>query len=129
MSVPGHCATSVGHRCRALVTPGMPAWFQICPTVALLETMKDGLPPPTKTNRQRLSFAKSPLSGEHQGRQKSEKPGTPCFKHLVLTGVRQLCLPLLRKVNITLASLLPRTVAVELPEAPAPLTQGHKQKW
>ena len=33
-SAPGHCATSLGHRCYPLVTLGIAAWFRICPCVA-----------------------------------------------------------------------------------------------
>lgn len=43
---------------------------------ALLETMKEGLPAPTKMDRQRLASAKSPVSDEYDRRQKSEMPGT-----------------------------------------------------
>lgn len=42
-------------------------------------------------------------------------------------GVGQVCLHLLRKVNITPVSRFPGKVAIEIPEAP--IMQGHKRKW
>ena len=66
-SVPGHRATSIGHSCSALVTPGMPAWFQICPCIAGGPWRKLSHHPP-KRNRQRLAVAKSPVSDEPDGR-------------------------------------------------------------
>lgn len=75
---PGVCAWALSHQCRAqllrLGTPGIPAWFQICPCTAGVP--EEGLPPPTKTDRQRLACAKSPVRDECDGRNEPEIPGT-----------------------------------------------------